>query len=84
MAESLPAPDQVLFEWSDLVVTLDAVAERHCPPMPCSAQKKYYPFEAAMPPGTENYRILRDAIRTRIEGMIGGMRMLANQAASPC
>lgn len=84
-AEILSAPGPALLEWADLLVTLDAEAAQHCPPLPRNTQQKHYPFETAMQPGTEAYRTLRDAIRHRIEGMTGGMRMLAkNQAVSPC
>lgn len=80
LAESLPAPDAKLFQWADLVVTLDAEAEKLCPPLPTHIQKKYYPFGTAEGSNIAAYRKVRDAIRTRIEGMIGGMAMLEKDA----
>lgn len=74
--ESLAAPDAKLLQWADLIVTLDAEAEKCCPPLPTHLQKKYYPFEPVEGPNITAYRKLRDAIRTHIEGMIGGMAMM--------
>lgn len=62
-AASLPL-DAALSEWVDLVVTLDAEAERGCPPLPAHVQRRHYPV------GDEV------ALRKRVEGMVGGMRMM--------
>lgn len=60
---SLP-PEATLLEWADLVVTLDEAAERDCPVLPKHAQRRHYP--------------MRDegALRERVEGMVGGLRMM--------
>ena len=76
--ENFSAPEAKLLQWADLVVTLDAVAEKCCPPLPAHVQKKHYPFETVEESNIAAYRKVRDAIRERIEGMIGGMAMLEN------
>jgi hypothetical protein len=63
LAASLP-PDGALLEWADLVVTLDEDAERGCPALPGQVQRRHYPV------GDEA------ALRERISGMVGGMRMM--------
>lgn len=76
LMESLSAPDAKLLQWADLLVTLDAKAEKYCPPLPAHVQKKHYAFETVEEPNIAAYRKVRDAIRARIEGMVGGMTML--------
>ena len=61
--------------WVDLVVTLDEVADRTCPTLPEWVQKRCYPFEC--PNDLDSLRRVRDAIKQRVEGMIGGMAMIA-------
>lgn len=66
-----------LLEWADLVVALDEEAGRCCPPLPPAVQKRVFDFDI---PADNNrldtYRQLRNELRARIEGMIGGLRML--------
>ena len=70
-----------LLEWADLVVTLDAEADRLCPALPAGVQKRCYAFVDPMPAGSvAAYREMRDAIRQRVEGMIAGMKMLTRDA----
>lgn len=61
--------------WADLVVTLDEAADRACPTLPEWVQKRCYPF--ACPNDLDSLRRVRDAIKQRVEGMIGGMAMIA-------
>ena len=61
--------------WADLVVTLDEAADRACPTLPERVQKRCYPF--ACPNDLDSLRRVRDAIKQRVEGMIGGMAMIA-------
>ena len=61
--------------WADLVVTLDEAADRACPTLPEWVQKRCYPF--AHPDNLDSLRRARDAIKQRVEGMIGGMAMIA-------
>ena len=61
--------------WADLVVTLDEAADRACPALPEWVQKRCYPF--AHPDNLDSVRRARDAIKQRVEGMIGGMAMIA-------
>ena len=60
--------------WADLIVTLDESADFACPPLPTSVQKRCYPFPP--PENADDLRRVRDAIQQRVEGIIGGMRML--------
>jgi len=64
-----------LLRWADLVVTLDAAARDRCPPLPSGVQHRHYPF-AIPADGLPSYRALREQIRVRVAGMIGGMKML--------
>lgn len=76
LADHMPAPfDAETLAWADLIVTLDAVADRSCPTVPEWAQKRYYPF--AHPTDIESLRQVRDAIKRRVDGMVGGMAMIA-------
>ena len=61
--------------WADLVVTLDEAADRACPALPEWVQKRCYPV--AHPGNLDSLRRARDAIKQRVEGMIGGMAMIA-------
>ena len=61
--------------WADLVVTLDEAADRACPALPEWVQKRCYPV--ACPNDLDSLRWVRDAIKQRVEGMIGGMAMIA-------
>lgn len=79
--ENMPAPDTELLQWVDLIVTLDAEAEKSCPPLPAHVQKKHYPFEPVEGSDIATYRKVRDVIRARIEGMIGGMSLLDKDAS---
>lgn len=76
------ALDSELLAWADLVVTLDEPAERNCPPVPHGAQRRFFPFPApAAGTGRAACAELRDRIRARVEGMIGGLRMMARDRA---
>ena len=74
--------NETLLKWADLVVLMDAEAEQYCPALPQGVQKRSYFFDD--PAGqadtaaklNENYRRVRDQIRQRVEGMIGGIKML--------
>ena len=67
---------------ADLVVTMDPEADRRCPPLPAGVQKRGYFFadpaeEGESAPNSKAlYRQVRDQIRQRIQGMIGGMKLL--------
>ncbi len=68
---------------ADLVVTVCGHADEHCPVLPPGVQKKHWPLEdPARASGTEEqimtkFRATRDEIRHRVEGMIGGLKMMA-------
>jgi len=68
---------------ADLVVTVCGHADEHCPVLPPGVQKKHWPLEdPAKATGTEEqimakFRATRDEIKSRVEGMIGGIRLLA-------
>ena len=61
--------------WADLVVTLDKAADRACPALPEWVQKRCYPF--VQPENRDSLRQVRDAIKRRVAGMVGGMAMIA-------
>lgn len=72
--QTLHLLDQKNIAWADLIVTLDEAADLACPPLPARVQKRCYPFP--QPGNIEDLRRVRDAIQQRVEGMIGGMRMM--------
>ncbi len=71
-----------MLAWADLVVTVCNYADEHCPALPAGVQKKCWPLDHPAQTGRDEPQIMqamratRDAIRSRIEGMIGGMKML--------
>lgn len=68
--------DAAALAWADLVVTLDQDAEQRCPALPPRPQRRHFGCDPAAAPDA-----LREALRQRIEGMIGGLRMLQRDAA---
>lgn len=81
--EPLPLLDATLLQWADLVVTMDNEARAACPPLPTGVQLRHYPF--ADPDCAQltlaECRQIRDQVRARIEGMVGGMKLLQNASA---
>lgn len=72
--------DGDLPRWADLVVTLDNDSLRLRPPLPAGVQHRHYAFDNLATGDLAAFRELRDRIRVRIEGMIGGMKMLARDS----
>ena len=72
-----------MLTWADLVVTVSGHADEHCPLLPPGVQKKHWPLEdPAKATGTEEqimakFRVTRDEVRGRVEGLIGGIKMPA-------
>ena len=72
-----------MLEQTDLVVTVCGHADEHCPVLPPGIQKKHWPLEdPAKATGTEEqimakFRATRDDIKSRVEGLIGGLKILA-------
>ncbi|MDH3514479.1 MAG: arsenate reductase (thioredoxin) [Gammaproteobacteria bacterium] len=70
---------------ADLVVTVCGHADEHCPVLPPGVQKQHWPLEdPAKATGTEEqimarFRTTRDEIRNRVEGLIGGLKMMARR-----
>jgi arsenate reductase len=68
---------------ADLVVTVCGHADEHCPVLPPGVQKKHWPLEdPAKATGTEDeimakFRATRDEVRSRVEGLIGELKMMA-------
>jgi arsenate reductase len=68
---------------ADLVVTVCSHADEHCPVLPAGVQKKHWPLDdPAKTTGTEDeimakFRATRDEIRSRVEGLIGGLKTMA-------
>src|SRR3989344_3070676 len=80
--ESRRVTPQMLAQ-ADLVVTVCGHADEHCPALPPCVQKKHWPLEdPAKATGTEEqimakFRVTRDEVRGRVEGLIGGIKMPA-------
>ena len=77
--------DAELLAWADLLVTLDAVALAGRPPLRVGLQHRHYPFEPIPVVADKvGWSELAARVRERVEGMIGGMRLLekAAQASS--
>lgn len=76
-------PSDALLAWADLVVTLGSGAEAHCPPLPAHVQKKHWVLPAAASDAgnaddfARAFRAAREDFRVRVEGMVGGLRLLA-------
>ncbi len=72
-----------MLRWADLVVTVCGHADEHCPVLPPGTQKKHWPLsDPAWASGSEAeimavFRATRDDIRARVEGIVGGLRLLA-------
>lgn len=64
-------------EWGDLLVTLDAAALADMPCRPTRMQHRHYPFE----PGAASFGQLLSALHGRIDGMLGGLRLMQRAAA---
>jgi len=68
---------------ADLVVTVCGHADEHCPVLPPGVQKKHWLLEdPAKATGTEEqimakFRATRDEVKSRVEGLIGGLKMMA-------
>lgn len=77
-----------MIEWADLVVTVCGHADEHCPVLPPGVQKKHWPLsDPAKATGSEEevmtvFRATRDEVRSRVEGLIGGLKMLARSDGS--
>ena len=80
--ELLP-PTDTLLAWADLVVTIGREAAAHCPALPAHVPKKHWAVEP--PPGAKAQDIVTQAmledIRARLEGILGGLRLMAKSDA---
>ena len=74
--------DEALLQWADLVVTMDETVKNACPTLLPGVQLRHYPFPdpGAVHVPLAECRQIRDKVRARIEGMIGGMRLMQNAA----
>jgi len=61
--------------WADLIVTLDEAANLACLSCPTRVQQRCYLIP--QPETTADMQHVRDTIQQRVEGMIGGMRMMS-------
>lgn len=75
-----PVLDERWLAWADLVVALDRAAAGLLPEALRAARRRCYPLaDSGWPDRGDSlraHRELRERIRCRIQGMIGGMRML--------
>lgn len=76
-----------LLEWADLVVTFGGHAHAPCPALPANVQKRDLPFDdPAKATGCKNevmakFKAVREQLRDEVESMVGGLRMMARNAA---
>ena len=69
---------------ADLVITVCGHADEHCPILPPGVRKQHWPLEdPAKATGTEEqimakFRATRDEVKSRVEGLIGGLKMMAH------
>ncbi|HET9113539.1 MAG TPA: hypothetical protein VFN66_06685 [Burkholderiales bacterium] len=71
--------DRDALEWADLLVTLDAPALAARPALRPGLQHRHYPFEPVPTPADKAaWNDFARQVRERIEGMIGGFRLLEN------
>ena len=77
----VPELNAELLGWADLLVTLDAVALAARPSLRAGMQHRHYGF-GPVPPGADKiaWREFNRCVRERVEGMIGGMRLLEKAA----
>lgn len=74
-----------MLEQADLVVTMCGHADEHCPVLPPGVQKKHWPLEdPTKAAGTEDeimgkFRATRDAVKSRVEDLIGGLKMMVRR-----
>jgi hypothetical protein len=80
----VPVLDEAMLAWADLLVTLDAAALAAKPPLRPGLQHRHYAFEP-LPEVADKvaWGELAAHIRQRVEGMIGGMRLLQKAAHAP-
>lgn len=73
--------DDAMWAWADLLVTLDAVALASRPVLRAGMQHRHYPFEP-IPAVSDKagWQALAERIRSRVEGMIGGMCLMQKAA----
>lgn len=81
VAGDVPVVTADAVAWADLLVTLDGVANAERPPLQPGLQHRHYPFEP-LPDVTDKpaWTTLAGRIRERVEGMIGGMRLMQQAA----
>lgn len=74
-----PVPTEALFMWADLVVTIGDAAAAHCPALPAHVQKKHWAVDPLRLDEAQGVvaQAVRDDIRARVEGIVGGLRLMA-------
>ena len=60
-----------LKDWADLVITLDESARRALPVLPARVRHRHWPLDAEPGAGRP------EAIAARLDGVVGGLRLLA-------
>jgi hypothetical protein len=81
VAGDVPVLNDDMLAWADLLVTLDAAALAAKPALRAGVQHRHYPFEP-IPAVTDKaaWQALVARVRARVEGMIGGMRLMEKAA----
>jgi hypothetical protein len=77
----VPSLDEAMLAWADLLVTLDHAALAAKPVLRAGVQHRHYPFEP-IPAVSDKagWQALAARVRSRVEGMIGGMRLMQKAA----
>lgn len=74
--------DNEMISWADLIVTVCSHVDSHCLVLPGGIRKKHWPLsDPAKAQGTDDeimqeFRSVRDEVKRRVLGMLGGMKML--------
>lgn len=73
-ASTVAPLDEAVKHWADLLVHFDEATGEAAKPLPPTTRLKYWPLKAD--PETDSAQLLEE-LRQRVNGMIGGMRMLS-------
>lgn len=79
---SKPLTEELL-AWADVVITVCAHADVHCPALPPAVQKRHWPLPdpaaVAGEPAAQlaAFRAVREQVRLYVDGLVGGIRLLA-------
>ena len=77
----LLAPTDTRLAWADLVVTIGDEVDAHRLALPAHVQKRHWPFATLVGGDADDIartvRAACDDIRARVDGIVGGLRLMA-------